>query len=598
MKSSFFARIFIGYLFIILVLSGASLLAFSDTFRELYNQSVTETLTTLAITLKADAAGSIEQGAYGRLDATAKRLGGQLKTRITVIDAKGTVVADSIEDPLTMENHRNRPEVIEALTGRTGTSRRFSSTTTQEALYVALPLEKDGKVEGVIRTSRFASDIKIPPRLMGHMIEMLALFSLLALIATLIISRSISKPIGELTWAARKLASGDFNTRVFMKRNDEFRALADTFNSMSRELSGAFEELKRQKAELKGIVDSLREGLLVVSKKGAIIYCNESLKAILGRGSALEGQLYWEALGQSQFIELMEKARSRRLTPVEEVEIRGRTFLCSATHVEPEDEMVLVLHDITSMKEVEKIKRDLVSSVSHELRTPLTSIKGFAETLEEEMEGKNRHYVEIIKRNTDRLINIVRDLLLLAQLEEKGVELEIEEVDLKALAEQTMRIFDAQAKEKNLALRLESPADLPPVLADPFKIEQVLINLLDNAIKYTDKGEVSLVLGRSDQDVTIAVHDTGIGMPKEKLSRIFERFYVIDKSRSRKTGGTGLGLSIVKHIALLHGGEVSVESAPGAGSHFHVRLPVRSGPGKQNVTGPFREGPRAELTVS
>jgi two-component system phosphate regulon sensor histidine kinase PhoR len=515
-----------------------------------------------------------------------------------VIDAKGTVVVDSIQDPRSMENHRNRPEVVEALTGRTGTSRRFSSTTTQEALYVALPLEKDGKVEGVIRTSRFASDIKIPPRLMGHMIEMLALFSLLALIATLIISRSISKPIGELTWAARKLASGDFNTRVFMKRNDEFRALADTFNSMSRELSGAFEELKRQKAELKGIVDSLREGLLVVSKKGAIIYCNESLKAILGRGSALEGQLYWEALGQSQFIELMEKARSRRLTPVEEVEIRGRTFLCSATHVEPEDEMVLVLHDITSMKEVEKIKRDLVSSVSHELRTPLTSIKGFAETLEEEMEGKNRHYVEIIKRNTDRLINIVRDLLLLAQLEEKGVELEIEEVDLKALAEQTMRIFDAQAKEKNLALRLESPADLPPVLADPFKIEQVLINLLDNAIKYTDKGEVSLVLGRSDQDVTIAVHDTGIGMPKEKLSRIFERFYVIDKSRSRKTGGTGLGLSIVKHIALLHGGEVSVESAPGAGSHFHVRLPVRSGPGKQNVTGPFREGPRAELTVS
>jgi two-component system phosphate regulon sensor histidine kinase PhoR len=598
MKSSFFARIFIGYLFIILVLSGASLLAFSDTFRELYNQSVTETLTTLAITLKADAAGSIEQGAYGRLDAIAKRLGQQLKTRITVIDAKGTVVVDSIKDPRSMENHRNRPEVIEALTGRIGTSKRFSSTTTQEAVYVALPLEKDGKVEGVIRTSRFANDIKIPPRLMGRMIEMLALFSLLALVATLIVSRSISKPIGELTWAARKLASGDFSTRVFMKRNDEFRALADTFNSMSRELSGAFEELKRQKAELKGIVDSLREGLLVVSKKGAIIYCNESLKAILGRGAALEGQLYWEALGQSQFIELMEKARSGRISPVEEVEIEGRTFLCSATHVEPEDEMVLVLHDITSMKEVEKIKRDLVSSVSHELRTPLTSIKGFAETLEEEVEGKNRHYVEIIKRNTDRLINIVRDLLLLAQLEEKGAELEIEEVDLKALAEQTVRIFDAQAKEKNLALRLEGPADLPPVQADPFKIEQVLINLLDNAIKYTDKGEVSLVLGRSDQDVTIAVHDTGIGMPKEKLPRIFERFYVIDKSRSRKTGGTGLGLSIVKHIALLHGGEVSVESSPGGGSHFRIRLPIRSGPGKQDATGSFPEAPGAELTVS
>ncbi len=591
MKNSFFTRIFFGYLFIVLVLSGASLLAFSDTFREFYNQSVTETLTTLALTLKADAAESIEQGSYGRLDALTKRLGRQLKVRITVIDAKGTVVADSMENPRSMENHRNRPEVIEALTGRTGTSKRFSSTTTQEALYVALPLEKDGKVEGVIRTSLFTSDIKIPPRLMGHMIEMLALFCLLALIATLIVSRSISKPINELTGAARKLASGDFNTRVFMKRNDEFRALADTFNSMSRELSSAFEELKRQRAELKGIVDSLREGLLVVSKKGAIIYCNESLKAILGRDSALEGQLYWEALGQSQFIELMEKARSGRISPVEEVEIEGRIFLCSATHVEAEDEMVLVLHDITSMKEVEKIKRDLVSSVSHELRTPLTSIKGFAETLEEEVEGKNKHYVEIIKRNTDRLINIVRDLLLLAQLEEKGVELEIEEVDLKALAEQTMRIFDTQAKEKNLALRLESPADVPWVQADPFKIEQLLINLLDNAIKYTDRGEISLVLGRRDEDVTISVHDTGIGMPKEKLSRIFERFYVIDKSRSRKTGGTGLGLSIVKHIALLHGGEVTVESAPGAGSHFHIRLPIRSGLRKPDVAGAFPLGP-------
>jgi two-component system phosphate regulon sensor histidine kinase PhoR len=580
MKNSFFARIFIGYLLIILVLSGASLLAFSDTFRELYGQSVREMLTTLAVSLKSDAAGSIEQGSYNRFDVVAKRLGRQLKARITVIDAKGTVVADSIADPRVMENHLNRPEVVEALTGRTGISRRFSSTTNQEALYVALPLEKDGRVEGVIRTSVFAGDIRIPPRLMGRMSEMLALFSLLALIATLFISRNISRPIRELTGAARRLASGDFNTRVFMKRNDEFRALADTFNSMSRELQGAFEELKRQKAELKGIVDSLREGLLVVSRKGAIIYCNESLKAILGLDSALEGQIYWQVLGQPQFIELMEKARDGRLSPVEEVEIEGKTFLCSAARVEPEDEMVLVLHDITSMKEVEKIKRDLVSSVSHELRTPLTSIKGFAETLEEEIEGKNKHYVEIIRRNTDRLIAMVGDLLSLSQLEEKGAELEIEKVDLKMLAEQTIRIFDAQAKEKHLALRLESPSELPPVYADPFKVEQMLINLLDNAIKYTDQGEVSLVLGRGDRDVTISVNDTGIGMPKEKLSRIFERFYVIDKSRSRKTGGTGLGLSIVKHIALLHGGEVSVESTPGTGSHFHVRLPLRSGAGK------------------
>ena len=576
MKNSFFAKVFVGYLLIILMLSGASLIAFSDTFRDLYNQSLLENLTNLALAFKTEATDAVDKGTYGPINALARTVGKEALTRITVIDANGTVVADSNGDPRSMENHGSRPEVREALSGRRGTARRFSSTMNRDALYVALPLEKEGKIRGVLRTSLFVSDIRVPSRLMGRMTEMGALFALLALAAALIVSGSISRPIRELTAAARKLASGDFNTRVFLKRNDEFRALADTFNSMSRELKTAFEDLKRQKAELKSIIDSLREGLVVIGKKGTIIYCNESLKALLGRESALEGQLYWEALGQSQFIELMEKARSNRLNPVEEVEIEGKMFLCSATRIDPEEEIVLVLHDITTIKELEKIKRDLVSSVSHELRTPLTSIKGFAETLEEEVDEKGRHYVEIIKRNTDRLINIVRDLLLLSQLEEKGSGLEKEEIDLKGLAENTIRIFEHQVAEKELSLRLDAPADLPAVHADPFKIEQMLINLLDNAIKYTDKGEIKVALRSLDQDVMIEVHDTGIGMPKEKLARIFERFYVIDKSRSRKTGGTGLGLSIVKHIVLLHGGEITVESTPGAGSSFLIRLPVGS----------------------
>ena len=212
--------------------------------------------------------------------------------------------------------------------------------------------------------------------------------------------------------------------------------------------------------------------------------------------SGIEGQFYWEALGQSRFIEIWKGRGAGRSAPVEEVEIEGSMFLCSAARIDHEDEIVLVLHDITSMKEIEKIKRDLVSSVSHELRTPLTSIKGFAETLEEEVDEKSRHYVEIIKRNTDRLINIVRDLLLLSQLEEKATGLEIEEVDLKALAERTIRIFEHQAKAKDLELALDCAEGLPPVMADPFKIEQMLINLLDNAIKYTDSGSVSLAVRR------------------------------------------------------------------------------------------------------
>jgi two-component system phosphate regulon sensor histidine kinase PhoR len=574
MKNSLFARVFAGYLLIILAFAAVSLFAFTDIFRELYYRSFTDNLANLGLFLRADVAASLEQGDYARLDALAGKVREGTGARLTVIDPEGKVAADSHENRLVMENHRNRPEIVQALAGRKTVSRRYSSTLNRDVLYVALPLLKDGAVIAVIRTSFSPGDIRIPRLVMARMVGMWALFSLVALAAALLVSRSVSHPIRDLTSAARRLASGDFNTRVFLKRNDELRSLADTFNSMSRELESAFEELKRQRAELKSIIDSLREGLVVVDKRGSIIYCNESLKALLGNGAPLEGRLYWEALRQSQFVELMEKARSGKLSAVEEVEIEGKVMLCSASHITPDDEAVLVLHDITGMRELERIKRDLVSSVSHELRTPLTSIKGFAETLEEEVGEENRHYVEIIRRNADRLINIVRDLLLLSELEEKdSAFLEIEEVDLHALAVNTLRLFEHQAGQKGLALSLDCPAGLPSVQADPFKIEQVLVNLLDNAIKYTDTGEVVLTI-QVGREAMIEVRDTGIGMPKEKLSRIFERFYVVDKSRSRKTGGTGLGLSIVKHIVLLHGGQISVESTPGTGSRFLVRLPL------------------------
>ena len=574
MRIPVFARVLVGYLFIILMLSAASLFAFSDAFHDLYQQTLSDDLKSLAFTLQDSVAQSMERGNPDSLDGIIKHLGKQLRTRITVIDPKGIVLADSDENPRAMENHRNRPEVREALEGRIGRSTRFSSTTNQEAVYVAIPLGPEGTPKGVLRVSLFLRDSRFPPGLTARMVRIGLLLSFLALIAAFLISRSISRPIKDLTAASERLAAGDFDTRVFLQRNDEFRSLADTFNSMSREIKTAFEGLNRQRAELESIIDSLKEGLIVINKRGEIVYCNESLKSIIGRESIAEGELYWEALGQPQFMELVEKARSGRINPLEEVEIDGKAFLCSATGVKSEDEIVLVLHDITSMKELERIKRDLVSSVSHELRTPLTSIKGFAETLEEEVDEKNRHYVEIIRRNTDRLNNIVRDLLLLSQMEEAGAEIEVEQVDLKGLAEQTVRIFDGQAKEKGLGLKLEIEPDLPAIPADPFKIEQILINLLDNAIKYTDRGEVRLFLHREDRSVVIEVHDTGIGIPKSKVSRIFERFYVVDKSRSRQTGGTGLGLSIVKHIVLLHGGEITVRSEPGQGSAFLVRLPL------------------------
>ena len=257
----------------------------------------------------------------------------------------------------------------------------------------------------------------------------------------------------------------------------------------------------------------------------------------------------------------------------EELELNDRIYLCSATFLEAREETIVIFHDITERKNVEKMKRDFVVNVSHELRTPLTAIKGYVETLEEEVDKKGRRYVEVIKRNTERLIAIVQDLLLLSELEEKE-SLEIEKVNIKEIVENVIRISEHKLKEKKLDFRVNIENDIPPLRADFFKLEQMFVNLIDNAIKYTEKGEISVSAKHDQEKIIIEIKDTGIGIPKEHLNRIFERFYVVDKSRSRKLGGTGLGLSIVKHIVILHKGKIDVESTAGAGTKFTVTLPL------------------------
>jgi two-component system phosphate regulon sensor histidine kinase PhoR len=234
----------------------------------------------------------------------------------------------------------------------------------------------------------------------------------------------------------------------------------------------------------------------------------------------------------------------------------------------------MTLHDLTEQREVERVKKDFVLNVSHELKTPLTAIKGFVETMEEQTAGENLQYLRVVSRNTDRLIAIVDDLLVLSELEERGTQLEKEAVDVMALAGGVLRIFERPAAEKGLTLKLEAPADIPLLIADPFQLERLLVNLVDNAVKYTETGTVSLRLQAEDGRLVVEVADTGIGIPEEHIPQIFERFYVVDKSRSKRSGGTGLGLSIVKHIVLAHRGTIDVRSRVGVGTTFVVSLPL------------------------
>jgi two-component system phosphate regulon sensor histidine kinase PhoR len=317
----------------------------------------------------------------------------------------------------------------------------------------------------------------------------------------------------------------------------------------------------------------MQQGLLVVDKQGHITLANHSAKRLL-QSMDMENKAYWEVLREPNLNALLERVKEHQGSDIQEIELNDRLLVSTATYIAGKEEIVLIFHDITKSKNLEKVKKDFVINVSHELRTPLTAIKGFVETLSEEVDKKNKRYLEVINRHTERLIHIVNDLLLLSELEEKKDALEIEKVNLKKLIKNVSKIYTQKLKEKSLTLKLSIEKTLPEINADPFKIEQLLINLVDNAISYTEKGSITIRAKQENDKIELAIKDTGIGISQEDLPRIFERFYVVDKSRSRHLGGTGLGLSIVKHIVLLHNGTISVESTPNIGTTFTILLPL------------------------
>jgi len=524
--------------------------------------------------LAADVQAFLDQGRPDDMDAFLKKEAKDIHARVTVIDPSGTVLADSETDPRKMENHKYRPEVTEALEGRIGRSLRYSVTVEQKMLYVGLPLEKDGRIVGVLRLSLFLKNIDV---LLGSLRttigRTIVLMLLAALGLALLLSLSVARPIRKLTHAAREIEAGKFGTRVALHAKDDFFELGEAFNLMTGRIEALFCDVSRQKESLANILASIDEGLLAVDADGRVTLANEAFRKLVDV-AAPEGKFYWEVIRKPRLQEFIARLQdeSKRLSA--EVRVDERTLLCTGGALDDQGGVVLTLHDITDLKNIEVIKRDFIVNASHELRTPLAAILGAAETLEEEPGRINAASLEILKRHAERLRAIVEDLLKLSELEERGYRLDRREIDPRELARNVVQILSPRFKEKGLEAKIESAEGLPVLKADPFLLEQALINLVDNAIKYTDKGSITICLAADARDYIIAVRDTGVGIPAEHLPRIFERFYVVDKSRSRKVGGTGLGLSIVKHIVQLHGGTVSASSEEGRGTEFTLRLPL------------------------
>jgi two-component system phosphate regulon sensor histidine kinase PhoR len=520
------------------------------------------------------------------LEEWARQAGARAQARVTVINPAGVVLADSEHDPETMENHAKRPEVREAFRGAQGTSIRFSATLGRNLCYLAIPLNYGnyGKQPGhVLRLAVPLEDLDaaiaaVRWRILGASV----VAALLVLVIAYFFSRSFTRRINRLRAFAEGLVDARFSERIVPDAADELGSLARSLNLMATQLGELVDRLRLEVARREAILASMVEGVLAVDQELRVTFCNDSFARLLGaRTPVPERMPLLELVRDTGLREMLVQVLARGESQRQRLQLgaaEGRAFeVQTAPLAAPSGRgAIAILHDITDLERLERVRRDFVANVSHELRTPLTAIRGYAETLLEgalEDKENNRRFLEIIKAHAIRLNNIAADLLILSELESGREAPEPECISVRAAAEAALRTVESEARLREVKLA-GGKLDEVQVIGDKMRLEQALVNLLDNAIKFNRPGgEVRIDAGlTADGKVQIAIADTGIGIPLEEQPRIFERFYRVDKARSREVGGTGLGLSIVKHVVERMGGTVTVDSQVGKGSCFTVLL--------------------------
>lgn len=513
--------------------------------------------------------------------------------RITVIEAGGNVIIDTEEDYSVMDNHSNRPELAAALKGAVGKSIRYSNTLKVDQMYIAQPIYKDGNIVGVVRLAKPLYEI-------NSLLNKLYINVFIAVMAGILVASllgykmalNITKPIKEITYSASRIAKGDFEKRINITNGSEVGILANSINDMASKLNETIGSLQDKNIKLEAIMSGMVNGIIAIDSSERVLFINHVAERLL---NITDREIVGKHLLQvarnnsiDSYLKTILKSKKffdTEITIDDSVEKILKLYANPVNQVNENDieGIIITLQDVTELRKLERMRTEFIANVSHELKTPLTSIKGFVETLKMEDNGNKQdtmRFLNIIENEADRLYRLINDILSLSELEQRIIKTKKESINVEESIIEVVSMLKGQSEDKNIELSVDLDKGLQRLNGDPDKLKQMLINLIDNAIKYTpENGKVVVeahnLSGETGRDkVVIKVTDNGIGISSQHIPRLFERFYRVDKARSRKVGGTGLGLAIVKHIVILFNGEIKVTSEAGKGTEFKIILPV------------------------
>ncbi|MDQ1240050.1 MAG: two-component system, OmpR family, phosphate regulon sensor histidine kinase PhoR [Thermodesulfobacteriota bacterium] len=554
-------------------------------------EEVTRELKTQATLVSELVRDNLLDGKEHSISDCCRSFASSLNSRITVTTADGRVIADSQQDPARMDDHSRRPEIRQALTGSVGTSQRYSETLNAVLVYVAVPVERDNRVIGVVRASKPVDAVTLA---LTHAHLGLALaamiIAVLAALPSLYFARRIGKVFLTLKDAATKFVQDDLDHRLDIPPWDEVAGLAVAMNRMAEQMSERISLLNSRRQELEAVLTSMVEGVLIVDNEERLLSINNAAARLFKcKTEGYHRRNFMEVIRNTDLQNFVKKALSSESTVEDDIVILGQTDVFLQAHGTLLSDVqgkrmgtLIVLNDVTRLKNLERMRSDLVTNASHELKTPVTAIKGFLETLRDgalDEPETARRFLDIMIRQSNRLASIIEDMLSLSRIEKaaENASVELERKEIAWVLAVAHKEFLTMAQEKGVELVLSCQDGIEAMIQENM-FQQAILNLVDNAIKYTEPGgTVTISSNRENGKILVCVEDDGLGIPREHLTRIFERFYRVDAGRSRKMGGTGLGLAIVKHIVTAHGGEVHVASSPGSGSKFCIELPPPSG---------------------